>query len=208
MNKFKICFIGDAKVGKTSIITRWIYDTFETDLERTVGVDFLSKTVHIDNKAVRLQLWDTAGQEKFRCLLPSYIRNSSMAIIVCDITNPESFENIDYWYDQVKNVSSEEIIFFLVANKTDLAKERKVSNETLEKKAKENDFHFIETSAKTGNNIKSLFRKICLLILEKESDNIIDETENSQSKQNNTSQNLVLESENESNKNSKEGGCC
>ncbi|KAJ3445957.1 ras and ef-hand domain-containing protein [Anaeramoeba flamelloides] len=183
MNKFKICFIGDAKVGKTSIITRWIYDTFETDLERTVGVDFLSKTVHIDNKIVRLQLWDTG---------------------------PESFDNIDYWYDQVKNVSGEEIIFVLVGNKTDLVEERKISNESLEKKAKENGFHFIETSAKTGNNIKSLFRKICLLILEKEKDNIVDENENENSKSNkkDSSQNLVLEPEKEPKKNPQEGGCC
>eukprot|EP00004_Rigifila_ramosa_P013800 TRINITY_DN3085_c0_g1_i3.p1 TRINITY_DN3085_c0_g1~~TRINITY_DN3085_c0_g1_i3.p1 ORF type:complete len:123 (-),score=18.65 TRINITY_DN3085_c0_g1_i3:375-743(-) len=85
--KYKLVFLGDQSVGKTSIITRFMYDSFENTYQATIGIDFLSKTLYLDDRTVRLQLWDTAGQERFRSLIPSYIRDSSVAIIVYDITS-------------------------------------------------------------------------------------------------------------------------
>ena len=85
--KYKLVFLGDLSVGKTSIINQFMYSTFDKNHQPTIGVDFLSKTIHLEERTVRFQLWDTAGQERFRALIPSYIRDSSVAIVVYDITN-------------------------------------------------------------------------------------------------------------------------
>lgn len=87
MRKFKLVFLGEQSVGKTSLITRFMYDTFDANYQATIGIDFLSKTMYLDDRTVRLQLWDTAGQERFRSLIPSYIRDSSVAIVVYDVTS-------------------------------------------------------------------------------------------------------------------------
>ena len=90
-SKYKPVFLGDEAVGKTSIITRFMYDTFDNTYKVTIGIDFVSKTMYLEDRIVRLQLWDTAGQERFRSLIPSYIRDSSVAIVVYDITSMSSF---------------------------------------------------------------------------------------------------------------------
>ena len=87
VTKYKLVFLGDQSVGKTSIVTRFMYDTFDSSYQATIGIDFLSKTMYLEDRTVRLQLWDTAGQERFRSLIPSYIRDSSVAVIVYDITS-------------------------------------------------------------------------------------------------------------------------
>jgi len=158
--KYKLVFLGDQSVGKTSIITRFMYDTFDSTYQATIGIDFLSKTMYLEDRTVRLQLWDTAGQERFRSLIPSYIRDSSVAIIVYDITSRGSFLNTVKWIDDVKQERGSDVIMMLVGNKTDLTDKRQVSVEEGEEKAKEHGIMFIETSAKAGFNIKSLFRKV------------------------------------------------
>ena len=85
--KFTIVFLGDMSVGKTSLIQRFIYDTFEDKYQPTIGIDFLSKTIYVEDRTVKLQLWDNAGQERFRSLVPSYIKDASVAVIVYDITS-------------------------------------------------------------------------------------------------------------------------
>jgi len=160
LSKYKLVFLGDQSVGKTSIITRFMYDTFDSTYQATIGIDFLSKTMYLEDRTVRLQLWDTAGQERFRSLIPSYIRDSSVAIIVYDITNRSSFINTVKWIDDVRSERGNDVIMMLVGNKTDLADKRQVSVEEGEAKAKEYDIMFIETSAKAGFNIKALFRKV------------------------------------------------
>ena len=85
--KYKIVFLGDQSVGKTSLILRFTQDTFDGNYQATIGIDFLSKTMYVDDKMVRLQLWDTAGQERFRSLIPSYIKDSSVAVVVYDISS-------------------------------------------------------------------------------------------------------------------------
>ena len=97
LRKFKLVFLGEQSVGKTSLITRFMYDSFDNTYQATIGIDFLSKTMYLEDRTVRLQLWDTAGQERFRSLIPSYIRDSTVAVVVYDITNANSFHQTSKW---------------------------------------------------------------------------------------------------------------
>uniref|UniRef100_A0A672MS32 Ras-related protein Rab-6B n=2 Tax=Euteleostomi TaxID=117571 RepID=A0A672MS32_SINGR len=155
-----INFSFDFAVGKTSLITRFMYDSFDNTYQATIGIDFLSKTMYLEDRTVRLQLWDTAGQERFRSLIPSYIRDSTVAVVVYDITNVNSFQQTTKWIDDVRTERGSDVIIMLVGNKTDLADKRQVSIEEGERKAKELNVMFIETSAKAGYNVKQLFRRV------------------------------------------------
>ncbi|KAJ5077731.1 rab gtpase [Anaeramoeba ignava] len=172
--KYKVCFLGDTAVGKTSIITRLMYNKFDSNYQATVGADFLTKSFKLNQNYIKLQLWDTAGQEKFRSLMPSYIRNSSAAIIVYDITNRESFNSIDYWIEDIRNERGDEAIIYLVGNKTDDPNNRLISIEELEKKAKQNNCNFLETSAKVDHNVNLLFEKLCTSLVSKFPNQIIE----------------------------------
>lgn len=160
LKKYKLVFLGEQSVGKTSLITRFMYDSFDTTYQATIGIDFLSKTVYLNDRTIRLQLWDTAGQERFRSLIPSYIRDSSVAVVVYDITNLVSFNQTTKWIDDVRKERGENVIIMLVGNKVDLENLREVPTEIAESKAQELKVLFIETSAKVGYNIKQLFRRI------------------------------------------------
>ncbi|CAD1808193.1 unnamed protein product [Candida parapsilosis] len=163
LKKYKIVFLGDQSVGKTSLITRFMYDTFDETYATTIGIDFLSKTMYLEEgKTVRLQLWDTAGQERFRSLIPSYIRDSHVAVICYDITNKKSFLNLDKWIKDVKVERGDDVVIVLVGNKSDLAStKRQVSVEEVEQlHNKIGSKFFIETSTKANHNVKLLFKKI------------------------------------------------
>lgn len=160
LKKFKLVLLGEQSVGKSSIITRFMYDSFDNSYQATIGIDFLSKTMYLDDKTVRLQLWDTAGQERFKGLIPSYIRDSTVAVVVYDITNAHSFHKITGWINTVQTVRNNDVIIMLVGNKTDLNDERQVSVDEGERKAKELNAMFIETSAKSGYNVKQLFNRV------------------------------------------------
>ncbi|PAA57117.1 hypothetical protein BOX15_Mlig019996g1 [Macrostomum lignano] len=168
LRKFKLVFLGEQSVGKTSLITRFMYDSFDSTYQATIGIDFLSKTMYLEDRTIRLQLWDTAGQERFRSLIPSYIRDSSVAVVVYDITNANSFQQTSKWIDDVRTERGSDVIIMLVGNKTDLADKRQVSTEEGERKSKELNVMFIETSAKAGYNVKQLFRRIATELLSKE----------------------------------------
>mmetsp|Transcript_280 Transcript_280/g.320 ORF Transcript_280/g.320 Transcript_280/m.320 type:complete len:211 (-) Transcript_280:35-667(-) len=160
MQKFKIVFLGDMSVGKTSIINQFMYGTFDPSHQPTIGIDFLSKTMYLDDRTIRLQLWDTAGQERFRSLIPSYIRDASAAVIIYDITNRQSFQSVDKWVEDMRAERGSDAVLMIAGNKTDLDDKRKVSTEEGEGKARETGAMFIEVSAKAGLNIKPLFRNI------------------------------------------------
>ncbi|XP_078474199.1 ras-related protein Rab-6A isoform X1 [Lampetra planeri] len=160
LRKFKLVFLGEQSVGKTSLITRFMYDSFDNTYQATIGIDFLSKTMYLEDRTIRLQLWDTAGQERFRSLIPSYIRDSAAAVVVYDITNVNSFQQTSKWIDDVRTERGSDVIIMLVGNKTDLADKRQVSIDEGERKAKELNVMFIETSAKAGYNVKQLFRRV------------------------------------------------
>ncbi|KAJ2341781.1 GTPase Ryh1 [Coemansia erecta] len=162
--KHKLVFLGEQGAGKTSVITRFMYDTFDTTYQATIGIDFLSKTMYLEDRTVRLQLWDTAGQERFRSLVPSYIRDSCVALVVYDITNREGFAQTSKWIDIVHAERGNDVMIVLVGNKTDLSDARQVSTEEGEKKARDLNVMFMETSAKAGHNVKALFKKIALAL--------------------------------------------
>ena len=137
-----------------------MYDSFDNMYQATIGIDFLSKTMYLEDRTVRLQLWDTAGQERFRSLIPSYIRDSSVAVVVYDISSRKSFENTRKWVDDVRGERGQDVIIVLVGNKTDLGDKREVTQQMGEEEAKRCGALFVETSAKVGANVKGLFRRI------------------------------------------------
>ena len=122
--KFKIVFLGDQSVGKTSIIHRFIYDSFEENYQATIGIDFMSQKMYVEDKIIILNLWDTAGQERFKSLIPSYIKDAAAAIISYDITNRNSFNSVQKWIEDAKNLRADDVFLFLVGNKSDLNESR------------------------------------------------------------------------------------
>ncbi len=132
------------------------YDSFDHNYQATIGIDFLSKTMYLDDRTVRLQIWDSAGQERFRSLIPSYIRDSSVAIVVYDVTSRGSFTNVSRWIEDVRVERGSDVVIMLVGNKTDLSEKRLVSTDDGERKAREDGVLFMETSAKGGYNIKQV----------------------------------------------------
>jgi Ras-related protein Rab-6A len=138
-----------------------MYDSFDTTYQATIGIDFLSKTMYLEDRTVRLQLWDTAGQERFRSLIPSYIRDSSVAVVVYDISSKKTFEQTRKWIDDVRGERGNDVIVVLVGNKTDLGdSKREVTTQQGEEESKRAGAIFMETSAKVGHNVKALFRRI------------------------------------------------
>lgn len=137
-----------------------MYDSFDSTYQATIGIDFLSKTMYLEDRTVRLQLWDTAGQERFRSLIPSYIRDSSVAVVVYDITSQKSFQQTRKWVDDVRGERGNDVIIVLVGNKTDLNEKREVTSQQGEEESKRLGCMFVETSAKVGHNVKGLFKRI------------------------------------------------
>ena len=157
--KYKLIFLGDQSVGKSCILNRFMNDTFSEDYQATIGLDFQSKNVQIDNQDIYLLLYDTAGQEKFRSLIPMYTRDSNIILLVYDITCKDSFIHLPDWLKDLTNIKKDEVIFALVGNKIDLDEKREVSIEEGQKIAEENNFIFQEVSAKTGSGFSELFYK-------------------------------------------------
>ena len=134
-------------------------DTFTEDYQATIGLDFQSKNVQIDNQDIHLLLYDTAGQEKFRSLIPMYTRDANIVLLVYDISCKDSFIHLSDWLRDLTNLKIEEVIFALVGNKNDLEDKREVNPEEGQKFAQEHDFIFHEISAKTGDGFSDLFYK-------------------------------------------------
>ena len=154
IQRHKIVFVGDAGVGKTSIITRLIDNPFNDCYEPSIGVEFMSKEIKYHDKSIKLQLWDTAGQEKYKGLIPSYVRNSSLVFLVYDISSKASFENIPNWLSFIRSIEKNTSLV-LCGNKLD--EEREVNKEEGQALAKKESIPFFEVSAKTNENIKNMF---------------------------------------------------
>jgi len=150
--------IGDSGVGKSCLTQKASKNIFESNYSATVGFEFFTFNVKINDKVIKLQIWDTCGQEIYRSLITNFYRNSSLAIMVYSIDNVESFENIDTWLKEIKTHSNPDVKIFLIGNKNDLEDKRKVNKEQGEKFKQVNglDYH-IEASAKTGFNAKNVF---------------------------------------------------
>ena len=157
--KYKLIFLGDQNVGKSCILNRFMNDTFTEEYQATIGLDFQSKNVQIDNQDIHLLLYDTAGQEKFRSLIPMYTRDSNIILLVYEINNKDSFLHLPDWINDLTNVNKDDVIFALVGNKIDLEESRQVSPEEGQRFAEEHGYIFPEVSAKTGHGFSDLFYK-------------------------------------------------
>ena len=154
---FKFIIVGDSSVGKSNLLLRYLNDKFEDEYQATIGVEFGAKNLEINNINYRIQLWDTAGQEQFLSITRAYYQNSVCAIVVYDISNEITFTNVKKWISDVRAQSPKNIYIMLVGNKIDLSDQRKVSYEKGLEFAQSNNVNFIETSAKTGENVENLF---------------------------------------------------
>ena len=168
---FKICIFGDGGVGKTTLVNKYLTGVFKGDTVITIGIEFHIKILEIEGLKVKLQIWDFAGEERFRFLLPSYIRGASGGIFMYDITRYTSLKNINEWLGVLNNNTSvieEQIPILLVGGKSDLDDKRVVSSDVgLETAKKNNMCGFIECSAKKGENVDFIFEKMTRIMLEK-----------------------------------------
>jgi len=162
---FKYIIIGDTGVGKTALLFQFTEGRFQPVHDLTIGVEFGAKTVSIDNKQIKLQIWDTAGQESFRSITRSYYREAAVALLVYDVTRRETFTHLKQWLEETRQNANSLIEIFLVGNKVDL-KTRQVSTEEGKRFAEENKLHFLETSAKTSENVKQVFTEAAKTIYE------------------------------------------
>ena len=166
--KCQILLIGDSLVGKTCLIQRYANGIFKEDYISTVGLDYYTKQEMINNLNVSVKLWDTAGQERFKALTPSFFRNAEGVVIAYDVTNSESFDNLKFWISSIKTNLFEKNIFIpiiIIGNKIDLEDMRDISKDVASAFAKENNFKYFETSAKTGEGVDEAFRDLVNQIL-------------------------------------------
>ena len=158
--KYKVVFLGDQSVGKTSIIHRFIYDSFEDNYQATIGIDFMSHKMYIEDKVIILNLWDTAGQERFKSLIPSYIKDAAVAIVIFDITSRQSFQSVEKWIEDAWNLREDDVLLVLAGNKTDRVDQRQVSTQEAESYAESKGLMYFEVSAKEGINITEMFNEV------------------------------------------------
>ena len=169
---YKVLLLGDSTVGKTCILLKYTDKVFQDIHMMTIGLDYRLKTMKLKSgKDVKLQIWDTAGQDRFRSITKNFYRGSHGIILIYDVTSIRSFENVKTWVEQIHEEISDKVVIYLVGNKMDMTEERKVSTEEGKKLAEELGLPFTETSAKTGENIEKIFEDI-IEDLDKEFGNI------------------------------------
>ena len=162
---FKIIVLGDPGVGKSCLTSRALKDKFEDKYAPTIGFEFLTYTAIIDSKTIKLEIWDTCGQEMYRSLIANFYRNASLAMMVYSINSKESFSHINTWIKEVKLQSHPDIKIILIGNKSDLEENRQVTIEDAKEFIKENEISFFqETSAKTGKNTKEVFEEAAKIL--------------------------------------------
>ncbi|XP_075432272.1 ras-related protein Rab-8B-like [Ascaphus truei] len=154
---FKLLLIGDSGVGKTCLLFRFSEDAFNTTFISTIGIDFKIRTIELDGKKIKLQIWDTAGQERFRTITTAYYRGAMGIMLVYDITNEKSFDNIKNWIRNIEEHASSDVERMILGNKCDMNDKRQVSRERGEKLAIDYGIKFLETSAKSSINVEEAF---------------------------------------------------
>ena len=159
---FKIVLIGDTSVGKTNILSKYLKGEFDPKSKSTVGVEFGVKNFKIENNIVKVQIWETAGEERYRSITNAYYKGAKGSLLVYDITNKKSFENVEKWISDLKANADEDISMILLGNKTDLEDTRVVTTEEGKNKAEFYNLTFMETSALNGNNIQEAFNELIM----------------------------------------------
>lgn len=154
---FKLLLIGDSGVGKSCLLLRFADDTYTESYISTIGVDFKIRTIELDGKTIKLQIWDTAGQERFRTITSSYYRGAHGIIVVYDVTDQESFNNVKQWLQEIDRYASENVNKLLVGNKCDLTTKKVVDFTTAKEYADQLGIPFLETSAKNATNVEQAF---------------------------------------------------
>ena len=191
----------DIAVGKSCILLQFTDNKFRLQHELTIGVEFGAKTIELNNKNIKIQIWDTAGQEAFQAITRTYYKGAVGALLVYDITRRDTFTHVTKWLEEVKSNSSKSICVILIGNKKDLEDKRQVTYEEGESFAKENGLMFLETSAKTAYNVVEAFNLSAQAILNNIEKTGIDPTDNkSKVKLNNQTNNQPQETA--------KTGCC
>ena len=158
---YKVLLLGDTTVGKTCFLMKYTDKTFQDIHMATIGLDYRLKTMKLKSgKSIKLQIWDTAGQDRFRAITKNYYKGSHGIILIYDVTNLQTFENVKTWVNQIREEASPNVIIYIAGNKIDMEAERKVAKEDGEKMAEELGFPFMETSAKSGININETFEDL------------------------------------------------
>lgn len=155
---FKYVVVGDSGVGKSCLLLQFTDSRFESTHDLTIGVEFGTKTLKINNQDIKLQCFDTAGQESFRSITRSYYRNSAVALLVFDLTRRDTFKKLDDWVYEVEQNNNDDVIIVLVGNKADSVGNRVISEQEAMAYAKNHGMSYIETSAKTGQNVEQVFK--------------------------------------------------
>jgi len=155
---YKVLILGDSSVGKTCFLLKYTDKVFNEVYMSTIGLDYRLKTLTLKSgKKVKLQIWDTAGQDRFRTITKNYYKGANGIILIYDVTSSETYENVENWISQIKEEASPNVVIYLVGNKVDMEDKRKVTTEEGQKIADENNLPFIETSAKSDININETF---------------------------------------------------
>ena len=199
-------------MGKSCLTLRGTRNIFEMEYAPTIGFEFMAFFVKIDDKIVKMQIWDTCGQEVYRSLISSFYNNSSLAVMVYSIDNEDSFNNLEFWLNEIRIKANPDINIFLIGNKCDLEDQRKVSKESGQEFSENNKFNlFLETSAKTGFNAQNLFIEATKLLYEQHLRHRERLTSNSENFENfndkDKKQSLPLDDDDEG-INRKKKGCC
>ena len=164
---FKIVVLGDSFVGKSCLTLKAVHNTYNNNYTSTVGFEFLNYTIKLENYNIKLQIWDTCGQETYRSLISSFYHSSSLAILVYSIDNITSFNNIELWLNEIKTKGTNDMLLMLIGNKSDLENKRVVSKEMADELCEKNNIKiFMETSAKTGFNSENIFFEAAKILLE------------------------------------------
>jgi small GTP-binding protein len=164
---FKFIIIGSSGVGKTALLKRLTEDTFTSDSQSTIGVEFDSTLVEVDGQTIKLQIWDTAGQERFRSIAKAYFRNAVGVILVFDIAERKTFDDVNMWLNDVHSLCDPTAIVMLVGNKVDLSANRVVTLAEAEQYAQHHQLTYLETSAMNGANVKEAFERVATQIYRK-----------------------------------------
>ena len=176
----QLLIIGDSCVGKTSLLTRYTTGTFKEEYIATVGIDYYTKNETINDKIISIKLWDTVGQERYKALTQNFFKNAEGVMVVYDITKVDSFDNLKFWINSIKqNMENKNIIIpvIIIGNKVDMENLREISNENAENYAKENNYKYFETSAKTGEGIDNAVRELVNQVLNHSNNNLDEQKE-------------------------------